>query len=180
LRHRATAFTLVEVIIVISLASIAIGVSVMGITEMAAVQKRNAALAETNIALRDQRARALESQAGTYVDPRPNGTLVTGLANISGSSCTVQTTEGVVDLAGMAVGGSIVCFDENGAMVSSTPQQLLTFTIPGESAPAFEVTVFKLGTIKWTGTSLFAASDRLVETSLTVEQVAIDKATLSL
>lgn len=169
----ARAFSLLELAVVGAAVAVAITVGVAGINEMATTQKRNASLALANLALREQRALALERRTGRFVKPAPSGSgLITGTATVAGTACTEATEDPVTPTPGIVVDGELVCFTRDGESAATTPSRL-QFRIPGALAPLAEVSVYKAGTLSWSGAT-FIQSGGIAETSFTVKSVAED------
>jgi type II secretory pathway pseudopilin PulG len=169
-RRRHPAFTLAEIAVVIAAIGVALSLGVAGILEMTVTQKRNASLAMANLAVREQRALALERRTPRFVKPASAGTgLVTGTAQVDGNNCTELASDPVTPTPGIDVTGQLVCFNENGES-SIDDRRTLQFRIPGETIALAEVTVFKAGTLAWTGAIVQSAS--VADTNLTVKSIA--------
>jgi len=164
-RRLARAFTLAELAVVVALIGVAMGLGVASMVDMVGVQRRNAALAQANLTLREERARALEARRPRYVMPDPVGNgLVVGTAtairdvNEAVIGCTGFVIEQRIELPTLEARGDPVCFVEDGSTDSQIPLTLdfVPANAPGGTDPVAEVKVFPAGTMKWLGTSLSA------------------------
>lgn len=154
---------MVELAVVVAMIGIGMGLGLASMVDIAATQRRNAALAEANLALREERARALESRRPRFVKPDPvgNGLVIGGATVVTNTDGTVTCTDGPVeqrlDLGAVEARGDRVCFTPDGTTQSEVPLQL-DFGVAGASAPLAAVKVFPAGTVKWSGTTLFKVS----------------------
>lgn len=166
------AFTLIELAIVLAIIGVMVSLAGFGFAAMMETQRQNAALAEANIALRDERAKALESRTPRFVRPDPaGGAILVGSARVgTGGRCTVDTVERRIPMNGLDVDGDTICFTEDGNTDDTEPLGF-DFKHPGTTTPCASVGVFPAGTMRWTGTSLFR-SDGVAVTSISVKNVA--------
>jgi type II secretory pathway pseudopilin PulG len=176
-RRRPPAFTLAEIAVVVAAIGVALSLGVAGIVEMTVTQKRNASLAMANLAVREQRALALERRTPRFVKPASAGAgLVTGTAQVDGTDCSELVVDPVTPTPGIEVDGQLICFNENGESIIDD-RRTLQFRIPGETIALAEVTVFKAGTLAWTGAIVQSAS--LADTNLTVKSIATQDTNLA-
>jgi len=168
-------FTLVELAVVVAMIGVAMGLGLASMADIAATQRRNAALSEANLALREERARALESRRARYVKPDPvgNGLVIGSATAVTAADGTITCTDGPVEqrleLGPIEARGDRVCFTADGTTQAEVPLQL-DFALPGSSASLAEVKVFPAGTVKWTGTTLFKVSS--CTPSISVKNIA--------
>jgi prepilin-type N-terminal cleavage/methylation domain-containing protein len=168
-------FTLVELAVVVAVIGVAVGLGLASMADITATQRRNAALAEANLALREERARALESRRARYVKPDPvgNGIVIGGATVVTATDGTVTCTDGPVeqrlDLGPVEARGDRVCFTADGTTQAEAPLKL-DFALVGSAELLAEVKVFPAGTAKWAGTTLFAVST--VTPSISVKNIA--------
>jgi prepilin-type N-terminal cleavage/methylation domain-containing protein len=163
LPRRGRGFTMVELAVVVAMIGVAMGLGLASMADIAATQRRNAALAEANLALREERSRALESRRPRFVKPDPvgNGLVIGGATIVTNQNGTVSCTDGPIeqrlDLGSVEARGDRVCFTPDGTTQADVPLQL-DFAIAGDAKPLAGVKVFPAGTVKWSGTSLFKVS----------------------
>lgn len=175
-RHRQRGFTLAEMAVVVAVIGVGLALGLTSIVDIARAQQKNAALAEANLALREERAKALESRKPRFVKPDPVGTgLVVGSATITTVGTTVTCSEGPIerrlDLGPIKARGERVCFTPDGTTQSEAPLKLDFVPKDGSTTAALaEVKVFPAGTLRWTGTSLFKAT--ACTPSISVQNIA--------
>lgn len=168
-------FTLVELAVVVAMIGIGMALGIASMVDITRAQRRNAALAEANLALREERARALESRRARYVKPDPggNGLVIGGAIALTATDGSVTCTDGPVEqrleLGAVEARGDRVCFTADGTTQAERPLQL-DFALPGSAAPLAEVKIFPAGTVKWAGTSLFKGSSSAP--SISVKNIA--------
>lgn len=170
--HRG--FTLAEMAVVVAVLGVSLSLGIASIVDIARVQQHNAALAEANLALREERARALESRRPRFVKPDPVGTgLVMGSATITQVGTTITCDEGPVEqrlaLGSVTASGDRVCFTQDGTTHSNAPLNLNFKTASNDTSVA-DVKVFPAGTVRWEGTTLFKAT--ACTPSISVQNVA--------
>ena len=180
---KVSAFTLVEVAVVAALLSVGLTLAITSIVDMVAVQKRNAALAEVNLILRELRGLALETRNPRYVKPSPSGNgVVIGQAttpSAGAGSCTENPgPTQTIKSGGLTVTGSRICFRSDGSTDESS-SSLLTFAVPGVAEALAVVAVFPAGTMRWTGTSLSSVDIGLASSSLSVKTFATTATSVS-
>jgi len=170
----ARGFTLAELAIVVAMIGVGLAIGLVSIVDIAKAQAQNAALAEANLALREERAKALEARRARFVKPDPTGTgIVMGSATITRTGSTITCTEGPVEhrvpLGPVKAFGDRVCFSEDGTTQATAPLKL-SFKTVVEGQPVADVKVFPAGTVRWSGTALFKAT--ACTPSISVQNIA--------
>jgi prepilin-type N-terminal cleavage/methylation domain-containing protein len=172
------AFTLVELAVVVAVLGVSMALGVGGIVNTVAVHRQNAALAEANLALREERSRALETRRPRFVRPDPTGnglligsatTTTTGTGASATTTCTDGPVEQRLDLGPIKATGDRVCFTEDGNTDADAP--LTLGFVASTSTSPIEVKIFPAGTLRWTGASLFLSSKAVVP-SISVHNIA--------
>lgn len=169
----ARAFTLAELAVVLAMIAIAMAIGLMSIVDSVRTQQRNAALSLANLTLREQRSQALESRKPHFVRPAAGGkgvVLGTATSVDAAGKCSGLIPKQTIELAGLRVSGSSICFTEDGNTDDSNSQDL-NFAVPGATGNVAAVSVFPAGTFRWSGMSLFRMSG-LAMTSISFRSVA--------
>jgi prepilin-type N-terminal cleavage/methylation domain-containing protein len=171
-RRRPRGFTLAEIAVVVAIIGVSLALGLTSMADMVAVQRKNAALAQANLTLREERARALETRRPRYVKPAPIGTgLVLGNATVNaGGTCVEGPVEQRVDLPTVKVTGDRVCFTQDGNTDVTLPIAL-DFKPAGGGASLASVDVFPAGTLRWSGSSLFQLRTAAIP-SISVRNIA--------
>lgn len=171
-KRRARGFTLAEIAVVVAIIGVSLALGLTSMVDMVAIQRKNAALAQANLTLREERARALETRRPRYVKPSPIGTgLVVGNATVNaGGTCVEGPIEQRVELPTVKVTGERVCFTQDGNTDLTVPIAL-DFKPAGGGASLASVDVFPAGTLRWTGSTLFHLRSAAIP-SISVRNIA--------
>lgn len=170
---------MVELAAVLAVLGVAMALGAGSLVDTVAVHRQNAALAEANLTLREERARALETRSARFVRPDPSGNALligSAVATTTGTGATATTNcvdgpvEQRLDLGPIKATGDRICFTEDGNTDANVPLALGFKTNAG-ATPMAEVQIFPAGTLRWSGASLFIHTKAIVP-SLSVHNIA--------
>lgn len=151
--QQVRAFSMAEIMVVSVIVGVFAAVGVPSLVSIVGSAKRNHDLAKVNLAVREQRALALEQRTVRFLEPLPAGgglSIRTGTVAGTGAgrTCTGGAVIGEVLTPALTLDGDSLCFNEDGVSGFGTQRTMLVTGSPTT------LRVMPAGTTEWTGTSL--------------------------